>query len=397
MSMFLVAVGAILTFMTLPLILELLLVTSSFLYLPKRRPCDVGKVPRLTVVIPAHNEETSIYDCVESLRDSARGTARILVVAHNCSDATVERASLAGAELLVYDDIGARGKGYALRIGFSRAIDEGAEAVLVVDADSVVSANLVPEVLRCLSEGASAVQCRYEMLCADQASRGRIATLAFRAFTYIRSAGRDRLGLSAGISGNGFALTARLLKIVPYDALSVVEDLEYHIHAVIAGERVRFIESAVVSSYFPSSTSGESSQQSRWQGGRLRVARKWLLPMIRGIVQGKIRLIEPALDLAGLPMALGTTVLLAELLLPIRWAQLYAVASLCIIAGHVMVAAWAGPDFSGTLRLLATTPFYIAWKIRLIPKFLKSASSGAAWIRTDRGTQTDIQLGKDVV
>ena len=180
----------------------------------------------------------------------------------------------AGAELLVYNDIGARGKGHALRCGFDRALEGGAEAVLVIDADSVVSANLVPEVLRSLSEGATAVQCRYEMVSSDQTARGRIASLAFRAFTFVRSAGRDRLGLSAGISGNGFALTARLLANVPYDAFSVVEDLEYHIHALMAGESVRFIESAVVSSYLPPSGSGKDSQQSRWQGGRLGVARK---------------------------------------------------------------------------------------------------------------------------
>jgi cellulose synthase/poly-beta-1,6-N-acetylglucosamine synthase-like glycosyltransferase len=367
------------------------------LFAPKRRWRALGPVPRLTVVIPAHNEEGSIQDCVESLRDSARGTARILVVAHNSSDATAERAVQAGAELLIYNDIGARGKGHALRYGFDRALEGGADAVLVVDADSVVSANLIPEVLRSLSEGAAAVQCRYEMLSANQTTRGRIAALAFRAFTYVRCAGRDRLGLSAGISGNGFALTARLLDIVPYDAFSVVEDLEYHIHLLMAGESVRFIENAIVASYFPSSSSGEASQQSRWQGGRLGVARKWLLPMIGGIARGQFRLIEPAMDLAGLPIAFAATALLAESLLPLHWAQLYAVISLCVIAGHVIGAAWAGPDFPGTLRLLAMTPFYIVWKIRLLPKFLKASSRRAAWIRTDRGSPTSNRLGRDTV
>jgi cellulose synthase/poly-beta-1,6-N-acetylglucosamine synthase-like glycosyltransferase len=395
--MLLAVIGALLTAVTLPLVLELVAVTSLFLFVPKRRRRALGPVPRLTVVIPAHNEEGTIQDCVASLRDSARGTARILVVAHNSSDATAELAVQAGAELLVYNDIGARGKGHALRYGFDRALEGGAEAVLVIDADSVVSPNLIPEVLRSLSEGAAAAQCRYEMVSADKTTRGRIASLAFRAFTYVRSAGRDRLGLSAGISGNGFALTARLLAIVPYDAFSVVEDLEYHIHALMAGESVRFIESAVVSSYLPSSSSGKDSQQSRWQGGRLGVARKWLLPMIGGIARGQFRLIEPALDLAGLPMAFGVTALVAEAFVPLHWAQLYAVISLCVIAGHVIVAAWMGPDFPDTLWLLAMTPFYILWKIRLVPKFLKASSRRAAWIRTDRGSPAPSRLGRDTV
>jgi cellulose synthase/poly-beta-1,6-N-acetylglucosamine synthase-like glycosyltransferase len=397
MPMLLAVVGIFLTAITLPLLLELVAVTSLFLFAPKKRRPALGPVPRLTVVIPAHNEEGSVQECVESLRTSARGAARILVVAHNSSDATAQRAVQAGAELLVYNDVGARGKGHALRYGFDRALEGGAEAVLVVDADSVVSENLVPEVLRSLSEGAAAVQCRYEMLSANQTARGRIAALAFRAFTYIRGAGRSRLGLSAGISGNGFALTARLLDLVPYDAFSVVEDLEYHIHVLMAGESVRFIENAVVSSYLPFSATGEASQQSRWQGGRLCVAKKWLLPLVGRVAKVQLWLIEPALDLAGLPMAFAVAALVAETLVPLHWAHLYAVTALCVIAAHVLAAAWAGTDFIGTLELLAMAPFYILWKFCLIPKLLKASSRRAVWIRTDRGPAVSGRLGGDAV
>jgi cellulose synthase/poly-beta-1,6-N-acetylglucosamine synthase-like glycosyltransferase len=397
MPMLLAVFGAIFTVITLPLILELLAVTCAFLFAPRRRRHAFAPLPRLTVVVPAHNEEGSIQNCVGSLFDSAKGKARILVVAHNCSDSTAECAAQAGAELLVYNDIGARGKGHALRYGFERAIEGGAEAVLVVDADSVVSTNLIPEVLQSLSTGAAAVQCRYEMLSADQTTRGRLASLAFRAFTYVRCTGRDRLGLSAGISGNGFALTAGLLDKVPYDAFSVVEDLEYHIHTVMAGESVRFVENAAVTSYFPASSEGETSQQSRWQGGRMCVAKKWLLPLIGRAARGQFRLIEPLLDLAGLPMAFAVAVLAVQALIPLHWVHLYVAASLCVIAGHVVVAAWAGPDFGGTLRLLATAPFYILWKFRLLPKFVRASSRRAAWIRTDRGAAVPAPLGRDTV
>jgi cellulose synthase/poly-beta-1,6-N-acetylglucosamine synthase-like glycosyltransferase len=386
-----------LTAITLPLVIELLAVTSLFLFAPKRRRPALGPAPRLTVVIPAHNEEGCIQKCVESLLVSANGAARVFVIAHNCVDATAERATQAGAELMVYNDIGARGKGHALSYGFKAALEGGAEAVLVVDADSVVSPNLVPEVLQGLSQGAAAVQCRYEMLSPDHSTRGRLASLAFRAFTYVRSAGRARLGLSSGISGNGFALTARLLDKVPYDAFSVVEDLEYHIHTVMAGESVRYIESAIVTSYLPPSSAGEASQQSRWQGGRLCVARRWLLPLIGRIAQGQFRLIEPALDLAGLPMAFGVAALAAASLVPLHWVHLYAIVALCIVAAHVIAAAWAGSDFLGTLELLAMAPFYILWKFCLIPKFLKASSRRAAWIRTDRGSTVPSRLGPDSV
>lgn len=395
MHMLLVVIGTLLTAITLPLVLELSATTSPFLFVSRKRTQRFGRTPRLTVVVPAHNEEDLIQNCLESLCCSAQGLARILVVAHNCSDATGERAIQAGAELLVFDDIGAKGKGHALRRGFDRALEGGAEAVLVVDADSIVSANLIPEVLLSLSQGVSALQCRYEMLSSDQSVRSRLASLAFRAFTYIRPAGRDRLGLSAGISGNGFALSAKLLNKVPYDAFSVVEDLEYHIHTVIAGECVHFVENAVVYSHLPFSSSGEDSQQSRWQGGRLWVARKWLPKLLRLIAGGQFRLIEPALDLAALPMALGVAALLMESIIPLHWVHIYVLTALCIVATHVVVSAYAGPNPLATLRLLAMTPLYILWKLRLIPQFLKASSRRAVWIRTDRGAPVASRLGRD--
>jgi cellulose synthase/poly-beta-1,6-N-acetylglucosamine synthase-like glycosyltransferase len=231
------------------------------------------------------------------------------------------------------------------------------------------------------------------MLSPDQSTRGGLAALAFRGFTYIRSAGRDRLGLSAGISGNGFALTARLLEKVPYDAFSVVEDLEYHIHTVMAGERVRFIEDAVVTSYLPVSTAGEASQQSRWQGGRMCAAKKWVLPLAGRVATGRFRLIEPLLDLASMPMAFGVAALAAEAFVPLHWVHLYVAISLFVVAAHVIAAAAAGPDVFGSLRLLASAPFYVLWKFRLLPKFFKASSRRAAWIRTDRGSPVSNRLG----
>ena len=79
------------------------------------------------------------------------------------------------------------------------------------------------------------MQCRYEMESTTDRANTRLSALAFRAFNVIRPRGRARLGFSAGILGNGFAISRAVLEAVPYDAFSVVEDLEYHLHLVMAG------------------------------------------------------------------------------------------------------------------------------------------------------------------
>ncbi len=54
--------------------------------------------------------------------------APVIVVAHNCSDATDELAAQAGAQVLELKDVALGGKGAALREGFSAAIAMGANA-----------------------------------------------------------------------------------------------------------------------------------------------------------------------------------------------------------------------------------------------------------------------------
>ena len=66
--------------------------------------------------------------------------------------------------------------------------------------------------------------------------------IALLAFNVMRPRGRDRLALSCGILGNGFALRRETIEAVPYEAGSVVEDLEYHLRLVRAGKKVQFAD-----------------------------------------------------------------------------------------------------------------------------------------------------------
>jgi cellulose synthase/poly-beta-1,6-N-acetylglucosamine synthase-like glycosyltransferase len=386
MRIFFDVLGLILIAVTLPLVVELLMVTTAC-YLPKRKREDgtpLPKSPSLIILVPAHNEERLVGRSVKSLRASAMENAKVVVIAHNCSDHTAEEARRAGAEALVYNDSDAKGKGYALRFGFSYAIESGYDAAMVVDADSVVTFNTVPELREALAQGADVVQCRYEMKSNGNKAKEVLSALAFRGFTFIRPLGRERLGLSAGILGNGFAVTTQTLKEVPYDAFSIVEDLEFHLHLMRAGKCVRFIEDAVVTSHLPTSSDAENSQRSRWEGGRLRVAKMSLVPLFKEVLRGHYSMIEPVLDLAGLPLAFAAVALLAALALPVHAVRLYAVTALIIMTVHVVTAAWAGPNFFRTLRTLSMVPLYILWKLCLIPRLFRASHAQAAWIRTAR-------------
>jgi cellulose synthase/poly-beta-1,6-N-acetylglucosamine synthase-like glycosyltransferase len=358
-------VGVALLAITLPLVLELALVTLPNL-VPGRTSGKVNSAParettrQIAIIVPAHNEGPLVSLTVASLRTSTGPDGKILVVAHNCSDDTAAHAAKAGAEVLVYNDPTAVGKGFALRYGFHHALSYRADAVMVVDADSIVTPNTLSAIQQAFADGARVVQCRYEMVSTTERSSTRLAALAFRAFNVIRPRGRARLGFSAGILGNGFAIDRTVLEAVPYDAFSVVEDLEYHLHLVIAGERVHYLDEAVIHADFPESKAGESVQRSRWEGGRLLTARMWALPLMGKILRGRFRLIEPLCDLTGLPMAFGVFALVLAVCLPLAWLRWYAACS------------------------LGVSPLYVLRKLWMIPGVLRGSSAKAAWVRTER-------------
>ncbi len=270
MNIFLAAASLLLIIMTLPGTVELLLVTiGAWLPLPLRPPHRLPQ-QRLAVLIPAHNEAAGITATLESLK-ACQGPADLIVIADNCTDRTAELAAAAGARLLVRNDPLQLGKPYALAFAFKQLSQENFDAYLIIDADSRVKSNLLQVVQNALSTGSDAAQVKYVLDGKEDSMRSRFQAIAFTAFNVLRPRGRSRLGLSAGIFGNGSVLTRRLLEAIPFTVTSLVEDVAYHLKIVEAGYRVDFIEESDVVSAQPIHWQGRLSQRKRWEGGRLRL------------------------------------------------------------------------------------------------------------------------------
>ena len=390
--------AVILFLMTLPLVLELLVLTTASLlpaFRPKiaaekslqQSPEDMAR--RLTFIVPAHNEGLLVERCVKSLTAQLEASNRLLVIAHNCQDDTAERAIAAGADVVRLDDPTQRGKACALRFGIAQALHGGAEAVVIIDADSIVAPGFVDRMQAALSSGMAAVQCAYRVLPAGGEGSPTLTSIAFQGFNLVRPKGRDRLGLSAGIFGNGFGLTREVLERVPYSADSVVEDLEYHIQLVAAGIQVRFLADATVYGEMPGSNAGSQTQRARWEGGRLLMMKAYPLRLLQEIERGHYRLIEPLIDILSVPLAMGVLMLLLCLCVPCAWLRWYAAASLLVVLGHFVAAVKAGPYFWQGMGVLLRVPKYILWKIVLLPKILLNSRRDASWVRTHRDKPAD--------
>jgi len=83
----------------------------------------------IVAVVPGYQEGPRIALVVEG----ARRYLPVVVIDDGSSDDTASRAASAGATVL--RQVPNQGKGAALRAGFRRALDDGADAVITLDAD----------------------------------------------------------------------------------------------------------------------------------------------------------------------------------------------------------------------------------------------------------------------
>jgi 1,2-diacylglycerol 3-beta-glucosyltransferase len=369
-----------------------------FLTLRSGRPAPPASGPartRFQIVVPAHDEAAGIAQTVESLLavDYPRELFEVLVVADNCTDDTAVRARAAGARVLERFDDKLRGKGYALAYAFEASRASGQlDAVVVVDADTVVSPNLLRAFDVRVQGGAHAVQADYAVRNADAGWRTRLMAIAFGMFHVVRSTARESLGVSCGLRGNGMCFTTDLLEEVPHDAFSVVEDVEYGVRLGQHGHRVHYAGEAHVYGEMVSSEKASRSQRSRWEGGRMAMARKHALPLLlRALKERSPLLADLAADLLVPPLSslvaatmVGTAASAALAVVTLR----PNLALLLFGASGIFLAAYAvrGWSVSGTgargLLSLVHAPIYIAWKATL--PLRRTRKPPGAWIRTTR-------------
>lgn len=387
---------SILFILLLPLALMVLYldVLSVAALVRRRGPQPVPARYRFAILVPAHNEEARLPRLLDSITtgDYPRSLFDIHVVADNCTDATAPLARHGGAIVHERTDELRRGKGYALqwlieRIGVS---GQRYDAYVVLDADSIVSPNLLSVLNDHLTRGDEAVQCYDGVLNRDESWVSSLSYVALALFNNLRPRGRDALGLSVGLRGNGMCFTSALIDRFGWRMFGLAEDHAYHVQLVSAGIRVRYAPSASVLAEQPTSLQQAYSQSLRWERGRFQlISGRLLVEAVRRRDPAPLdtfaeQIVPPFSLLTGLIGAgflcaavLGATVplLLASGL--ILGETFYVLVGLRLVRARTRVY----------LGLLAA-PLYIAWKIWVI--LVAALPTGSAtWVRTAR-VQEDV-------
>jgi cellulose synthase/poly-beta-1,6-N-acetylglucosamine synthase-like glycosyltransferase len=363
-----------------------------------RTPRKPSSGRRFVFIIPAHNEEDALAPTIESLArvDYPRNLFDIVVIADNCTDRTADVARTGGAEVLVRENRELRGKGYALRFGMDILLQRfpAYDAVVIVDADSVASANFLGILNTYLERGSRVIQAGDRVRPQPGAWSSEMTRMGFTLYNHARPSGRMFLGCSAGLRGNGMCFAADVLRAHPWNSYTRTEDLEFGLYLLVNNIKVEFAAEAAVIATMPVDQRLAESQRARWEGGRFPVIRTYAPLLLRATLKERsfvyldslVDLLTPAL--VNLMAVVGTIGILTaglalagvESLLSFAW-----IWSGVFLLGilHMFLGLYSARADKDLYKALLFVPRYALWKLLLYLKLVRQGDT-REWVRTTR-------------
>ena len=246
-----------------------------------QRPAPPGnRARRFRIVIPAHDEEPVIGNLLADLAAQDHPHHEAWVLADRCTDRTVEIARAAGSSV-VERTHGPDGKGAALSWYLQSQPLEADEALVVLDADNRVPADLLTCFSDELDAGHQALQAYLDVSNPDASAVATASALSYWASNRMVQLARTNLGWPADLGGTGMCLTVGAIDAAGGFGTSLVEDQETGVRLFAAGIPVRWLHYVRVRDEKPATSGVAVRQRSRWAAGRAEVASRWVGPLLR--------------------------------------------------------------------------------------------------------------------
>lgn len=355
--------GALQILLTLPMIW---LGAVAVLGLTRRRKSFplVRKQNRFAIVVCARNEEKALPSLLESIRraDYPSGALHVFLLADHCTD----RTAAIGRRypfVTVYERQSGptTGKGAVLNWGIPRIYREYGDtfdAAAVFDADNVIRRDFFTQINAQLNAGDEIIQGNrlggkpYTSLIT------RWYTLYWSCYSTFFSYAREKLGLSAFLTGTGFVVTKSVLEN-GWHTKSITEDVEFTIQNCLQGRRTAFCVSAVCYDEQPWQVGVMFSQLSRWCTGSYQILRRYLAEFFRNRTEKR--------KLTGRDVLIRIDVLMLLVMGPVSWMGFV----LTLVNGFFMwkywqVIFWLSLIISGLGLLAAFVPIAGAAKFNRI-------------------------------
>ncbi len=255
---------------------------------------------RYDFLIVARNEEVVIGDLIDSIKAQQypHELIRIFVLADNCVDKTAAIANAHGAITFINKMPNPIGKGLALkRLIQLRNEYPGiqSDGVFFFDADNVIDPHFTKRMNDAyLNQETILIGYRGSKNFGNNATSMGSSIIFFREAHFLHHA-RNRLGLSTHINGTGFMLPNPIVKHEPWEAFSLIEDIEFTILQLMKERKVVFVREAKFYDEQPIHANVSFKQRLRWIKGSIQIfflhAGKLLTSLVKKFRFAKIDLL----------------------------------------------------------------------------------------------------------
>lgn len=359
------------------------------------------ELSRFLILVPAHDEELLIARCLRSLQglDYPASHLRIVVIADNCSDATPDIARAAGVECLERSDLSLAGKPWAINWALQRLPLELHDAVVIVDADSVLDPGFARAYAAAGPLADKALQCYNDV---DNRTEGALTRMAF-VFSAVRfrfmNAVKARARLNVPL-GNGLCIGTNVLRRHGWQAFSICEDWEMYAILTQLGIPIESAIGARIYSQEAKSLKQSGRQRQRWTAGKFVVLRERWRAILSSSAIGAAQKLDAIAELtsigpavhAGVVLLLTAAAAVADT--PVAWAAVVlAWLSVARIAAYTILAIRLDPEPRRALVAFVGLPLYMVWRVGL--QCLAMVGGGRiAWHRTARHHETGLESAR---
>ncbi|MFZ2455609.1 MAG: glycosyltransferase [Candidatus Altiarchaeia archaeon] len=235
---------------------------------------EVSNLPRVSIILPAYNEEEGIYAALESLAaiDYPKSLYEILAVNDGSSDQTSERIRSFVAN---HKDINIRFIDRKKNCGKARSLNEGIKAatgdyVACMDGDSIVDSDILSKTVGYFQDPkVASVSVRVNV----RNPRTLLEKIIDVEFSVGLSTSLKVLSFldSMHVTPGPFSIYRKrvLSELGGFDEENITEDMEIALRMQKAGYRLVFCLSTSVSTTVPTTLSSLYKQRRRWYSGSL--------------------------------------------------------------------------------------------------------------------------------
>lgn len=240
--------------------------------------------PKVTLLIPAHNEEKVISYTIEAMQrlDYPADRLDILIINDGSSDATADivgRYSAGDSRVRLFNvprGEGGKGKSRALNLGLR---ETDADFIAVYDADNTPDPSALKYLMAQLliDPSLGAVLGKFRTVNKSRNLLTRFINIETLSFQSMLQAGRWKLFKVATLPGTNFVIRRELLdKLRGWDEEAITEDSELSIRVYKEGFRIKYVPYSMTYEQEPEAWSTWIKQRTRWVRGNNYVGKKFL-------------------------------------------------------------------------------------------------------------------------